>query len=312
MENDRRWAPSTCRRCGTRGRGRGCGCTGTATTTRRGAQQERGDRRRRHARFARPAVDDAHRGLDLDLQPPPIRRRGSTPKARGRASASGTPTARAATRSGSRNIGQVTALADVGTDPERLNSFTAELAVRDEHDRRRPPWRFNHFRKTNGYANMPLDGLWLRAPYLHNGSVPTCARCSSPRSGRRRSIAPTTSTTGTSVGFVSSGVGGRAQRRPLRHEGARQRQRRTPLRHDAVARGEGSAARIPEDAMTASREPRSARQPLRQAARRALSDCRYAPSGCLRPGADGRARSLPPRARCARTLLRSPCSTAWP
>ncbi len=35
------------------------------------------------------------------------------------------------------------------------------------------PWRFRHFRKTNGYANMPLDGIWLRAPYLHNGSVPT-------------------------------------------------------------------------------------------------------------------------------------------
>ena len=31
---------------------------------------------------------------------------------------------------------------------------------------------FSHFRKTNGYANMPLDGFWLRAPYLHNGSVP--------------------------------------------------------------------------------------------------------------------------------------------
>jgi hypothetical protein len=34
-------------------------------------------------------------------------------------------------------------------------------------------WRFSHFRKTNGYAGMPLDGIWLRAPYLHNGSVPT-------------------------------------------------------------------------------------------------------------------------------------------
>ena len=33
--------------------------------------------------------------------------------------------------------------------------------------------RFSHFRKTFGYANSPLDGLWLRAPYLHNGSVPT-------------------------------------------------------------------------------------------------------------------------------------------
>ena len=35
------------------------------------------------------------------------------------------------------------------------------------------PWKFSHFRKTDGYANMPLDGVWLRAPYLHNGSVPT-------------------------------------------------------------------------------------------------------------------------------------------
>ena len=32
----------------------------------------------------------------------------------------------------------------------------------------------------------PLDGIWLRAPYLHNGSVPTCAICSS----RRRSARP--------------------------------------------------------------------------------------------------------------------------
>ena len=38
---------------------------------------------------------------------------------------------------------------------------------------RRQPWRFHRFRKTNGYANHPLDGVWLRAPYLHNGSVPT-------------------------------------------------------------------------------------------------------------------------------------------
>jgi hypothetical protein len=34
-------------------------------------------------------------------------------------------------------------------------------------------YRYKHYRKTNGYANMPLDGVWLRAPYLHNGSVPT-------------------------------------------------------------------------------------------------------------------------------------------
>ena len=42
------------------------------------------------------------------------------------------------------------------------------------------PWKFSHFRKTEGYANMPLDGLWLRAPYLHNGSVPDSARAALP------------------------------------------------------------------------------------------------------------------------------------
>jgi mono/diheme cytochrome c family protein len=70
------------------------------------------------------------------------------------------------------DIGQVTPIADVGTDPERVNSFSAELARGMNTIGEGKPWRFNHFRKTNGYANMPLDGLWLRAPYLHNGSVP--------------------------------------------------------------------------------------------------------------------------------------------
>jgi hypothetical protein len=70
-------------------------------------------------------------------------------------------------------IGQVTTIGNVGTDPERLNSFNPEIARGMNTIGEGKPWRFNHFRKTSGYANMPLDGLWLRAPYLHNGSVPT-------------------------------------------------------------------------------------------------------------------------------------------
>ena len=35
------------------------------------------------------------------------------------------------------------------------------------------PYQLKRFRKTNGYANHPLDGIWARAPYLHNGAVPT-------------------------------------------------------------------------------------------------------------------------------------------
>ena len=36
-------------------------------------------------------------------------------------------------------------------------------------------WKFSNFRTTDGYVAVPLDGLWLRAPYLHNGSVPSIA-----------------------------------------------------------------------------------------------------------------------------------------
>jgi hypothetical protein len=45
-------------------------------------------------------------------------------------------------------------------------------------------YRFTHFRKTRGYANHPLDGIWLRAPYLHNGSVPTLADLLEPADRR--------------------------------------------------------------------------------------------------------------------------------
>jgi hypothetical protein len=70
-------------------------------------------------------------------------------------------------------VGQTTDIAEVGTDPERLRSFTPELVTQMHTIGTGRPWQFSHFRKTNGYAGMPLDGIWLRAPYLHNGSVPT-------------------------------------------------------------------------------------------------------------------------------------------
>lgn len=71
------------------------------------------------------------------------------------------------------NVGKVIPLQEVGTDPSRLNSFTYEFAANMNTLYAGYPYRFSHFRKTNGYASMPLDGLWLRGPYLHNGSVPT-------------------------------------------------------------------------------------------------------------------------------------------
>lgn len=71
-------------------------------------------------------------------------------------------------------VGKVTPIEKIATDRGRLDSYTYALAVNQgmlyAGD---PKYRFSHFRKTYGYANAPLDGIWLRAPYLHNGSVPT-------------------------------------------------------------------------------------------------------------------------------------------
>jgi mono/diheme cytochrome c family protein len=72
------------------------------------------------------------------------------------------------------NLGKVLPNANLGADPGRLNSYTEAFRQRQINELfAGTQYQFSHFKKTNGYANMPLDGLWLRGPYLHNGSVPT-------------------------------------------------------------------------------------------------------------------------------------------
>lgn len=70
-------------------------------------------------------------------------------------------------------VGKVEPIEKIKTDRHRLDSYTYELLSNQAGLYAGYDWRFTKFRKTNGYANMPLDGIWLRAPYLHNGSVPT-------------------------------------------------------------------------------------------------------------------------------------------
>lgn len=70
-------------------------------------------------------------------------------------------------------VGQVVDIAKIGTDPARLDSYTEELQANQNLLGAGQWWRFRNFRKTHGYANSPLDGVWARAPYLHNGSVPS-------------------------------------------------------------------------------------------------------------------------------------------
>ncbi|HEY9888347.1 MAG TPA: hypothetical protein V6D02_08095, partial [Candidatus Obscuribacterales bacterium] len=79
---------------------------------------------------------------------------------------------------GGTRLGTITPIEAVGTDRGRLDSYTYELASNQNLTfagitYRGVDQRFSHFKKTNGYANTLLDGLWLRSPYLHNGSVPT-------------------------------------------------------------------------------------------------------------------------------------------
>jgi hypothetical protein len=72
-----------------------------------------------------------------------------------------------------KDVGTVVPIDAIGTDPYRLNSYTYEFASNQYTLYPNSTYRFTHFRKTQGYANQPLDGIWARAPYLHNGAVPT-------------------------------------------------------------------------------------------------------------------------------------------
>jgi hypothetical protein len=85
-------------------------------------------------------------------------------------------------------VGRVVPIEDIGTDRRRLDSYTYDLLSSQSTLYAGYPWRFSQFRKTNGYASMPLDGLWLRAPYLHNGSVPTLRSLLEPAENRPKSF----------------------------------------------------------------------------------------------------------------------------
>ncbi|SEM95101.1 hypothetical protein SAMN05444354_12697 [Stigmatella aurantiaca] len=83
---------------------------------------------------------------------------------------------------GGAKTGKVTSWKDIQTDRERLDAWSYPLLSNFNTlyagyagKAGEPECRhvFTNFRKTDGYANVPLDGIWLRAPYLHNGSVPT-------------------------------------------------------------------------------------------------------------------------------------------
>ena len=75
----------------------------------------------------------------------------------------------------STRTGTIIPLAEIGTDRERMDTWNEEAAaeanrVVEEMDIER---RGLVEAPLTGYVAQFLDGIWLRAPYLHNGSVPT-------------------------------------------------------------------------------------------------------------------------------------------
>lgn len=139
---------------------------------------------------------------------------------------------------GGARVGQVTPISQIGTDPNRLNSFTPALAAELNTVGKGKPWHFHHFRKTHGYANLLLDGLWLRAPYLHNGSVPNLRALLFPAER------PTVFYTGydvydwKNVGFVTSGPAAR----------------REGWRYDTRVRGNGNQGHLYGTKLTAAQK----------------------------------------------------------
>ncbi len=62
---------------------------------------------------------------------------------------------------------------ELGTDPHRVDMWTEEARRRYTDYQDEYPWGFTAFQNIEGYVATELTGLWLKGPYLHNGSVPT-------------------------------------------------------------------------------------------------------------------------------------------
>jgi hypothetical protein len=73
---------------------------------------------------------------------------------------------------------EVTPLEKIGTDPARVTFPHAHKLVKALNDKLGPGHPFHpgdKIRASVGYANNPIDGVFARAPYLHNGSILTLA-----------------------------------------------------------------------------------------------------------------------------------------
>jgi len=68
---------------------------------------------------------------------------------------------------------KVIPIGDIGTDRERMDTWSQAAADQANRKVKEMGIQRPEMVKNFGYVSPPLDGVWLRAPYLHNGSVPT-------------------------------------------------------------------------------------------------------------------------------------------
>ncbi len=110
-------------------------------------------------------------------------------------------------------------LAEIGTDPEHVRTWTDADADRMNRLTATLGADGAELQGARGYVAKPLIGVWLLGPYLHNGSVPTLSDLLSPPASR-----PAVFYRGydvldqTRVGFVSTGPA--AQAAGFRHDTA--------------------------------------------------------------------------------------------
>jgi hypothetical protein len=108
---------------------------------------------------------------------------------------------------GGARTGTVIPQREAGTDTARADAWTHAAVASYNSTFSGKPWAFSSFRKTNGFVAPPLEGLWIRAPYLHNGSVPSLAELLNPPEQRpKRFWRGYDLFDSTAVGFVSSGA----------------------------------------------------------------------------------------------------------
>ena len=124
-----------------------------------------------------------------ELRPPPYPLPINSEKAARGASVYETHCADCHTSGKDNRMGTVIPIEEIGTDAERLDTWRGTGAANLANKKvasmgfKRTPMI-----ETDGYIAVQLDGLWLRGPFLHNGSVPTLRDLLAPAAERPRTF----------------------------------------------------------------------------------------------------------------------------